>query len=394
MPTLTLSTLRRLAEEFQLSLVAVTSSEPLETDRERLQQWQGEGYAGELGYMLRDPELLTAPQRIEPSTVSVPIFGISYDQGRVDECPPGFGRVARYAWGRDYHRVIRKQLERLCSAVEKEIGSPIIARIFTDSVPLLERALASRAGLGFVGKNTLLIVPGHGSFLFLAEILWNVEVVNDEPMGHEAQPKANCGSCHRCLTGCPTGAFVSPYILDARKCISYLTIEKRGALSIQERGWLGEWIFGCDVCQEVCPFNHVAMKRNGRASVAPLRAEYGVGSVLSLQDVLRIRSHGEFVGRFGGTAVARAKREGLLRNAAVVAANTCAVPLLHDLIETAKSDAAGVVRQHCLWAAVSLARLSGSKAVEDSLQLAQFLARDQEEAVRLEAVRVLSGDMH
>jgi epoxyqueuosine reductase len=246
--------------------------------------------------------------------------------------------------------------------------------------------------MGFIGKNTLLIVPGQGSFLFLAEILWNVEIVDDEPPDRELKSPANCGSCQRCLDSCPTGAFVSPYVLDARKCISYLTIEKRGALSIQERKWLGEWVFGCDVCQEVCPFNHVSIKRNGRARISPLRAEYGVGRVLSLQEVLKIRSHGEFVAQFGGTAVARAKREGLLRNAAVVAANTCAVPLLRDLIDVAQSDEAGVVRQHCLWAAVTLARLSGSKEVQTSLQLSEALSRDADEEVRLEATRVLSGE--
>src|SRR4030095_465504 len=181
-----------------------------------------------------------------------------------------------------------------------------------DAVPLLERAAAARAGLGFFGKNTNLLQPKKGSWFFLSEILLDLELPADDRV-----VKVSCGSCRRCLDACPTNAFPSPYVLDSGKCISYLTIENKGAIPVDIRASIGDWVFGCDVCQEVCPFNRFA----GETQWPELRAEAGVGPRLELVEVLSISSDAEFKERFRGTALLRPRRRGLLRNAAVVEAN-------------------------------------------------------------------------
>jgi epoxyqueuosine reductase len=382
MRTVHLSRVREIATGEGLSVVAVTSATPLVDDATYLTAWQRSRFAGEMEYMEREGKLLADPLRLLPSARSVVVFGASYDQGQVAECPPGFGRVARYAWGRDYHRVVKARVTRVLDRITAGSSREVAARVFTDSVPLLERALARRADAGFIGKNTLLIAPGFGSFLFLAEIIWDLEVEVDTAPMH---PRASCGSCSRCLVACPTKAFAAPYSLDARRCISYLTIEKRTALSLEERGWIGEWIFGCDVCQEVCPFNFTSIKRGGKALIEPLRAEGGVGPLLSLSEVLKIRDSSSFVARFGGTALMRTKREGLLRNASIVAANTKAVSIVASVEDAARHDSSARVRQHALFAAASLARLEGSAAWARIRRLAEELAKSEDEALAQEA---------
>jgi epoxyqueuosine reductase len=226
------------------------------------------------------------------------------------------------------------------------------------------------------------IVPGRGSFFLLGEILWELEIVDQES---KESAVSHCGRCSNCLTLCPTQAFVSERVLDARRCISYLTIEKRGAFTHTERSWLGEWVFGCDVCQEVCPFNYVSLKKGQRASIEEFNAEQGVGPVLDLRQVLTIRSHDEFVGYFGGTALMRAKREGLLRNAAVVAANTGAVELIEPLRLAVRDDQSPIVRQHAVWALTNLGVREGGSAlslVKDTLLAARH---DPSEEVKGEA---------
>lgn len=387
-PSIDAALLFSLAQQQGLDIVAVTSADPLEADAERLQAWQQAGYAGEMEYMQRPSSLLAVPQALLPEARSVVTVAVAYDRSPRPPCPPGFGLVARYAWGRDYHKLLRRRLERLCQEVERALGTTIRTRIFSDSVPLLERALAQRAGLGFIGKNTLLIIPGRGSLLLLAEVLWDVVVRDLPPTPRTA---AHCGGCVQCLKSCPTGAFVEAKILDARRCISYLTIEKRGALSPQERPLLGEWVFGCDICQEVCPFNFLTLKRREPAALPELGASAGVGGVLELGRVLQIRTHEEFVATFGGTALMRATRPGLLRNAAIVAANTGASHLFELLCLAACEDSAGVVRQHALWGATSIAQREGTLAVEKVRELLQRGSLDPDTAVRVEAAALLAS---
>ncbi len=357
MKSISLATLRECTSEVGLSVVAVTDAQDLELDRERLAIWQQSGYAGDMAFMNRDPALLSSPARLLSSARSVVSVGAYYDRSARAPLALGYGRIARYAWGRDYHKVLRKRLEQLCELITARLGYCPTYRVFSDSVPLLERAVAHKAGVGFIGKNTMFIVPRAGSFMFLGEILWDLEVLDLDPL--PLAGGANCGTCSRCLVKCPSQAFVSERVLDARRCISYLTIEKRDALSWQERAWLGEWLFGCDVCQEVCPFNSRSLRLQSGADVAEFSPEHGAGQALSLRDVLTIRDDASFVARFGGTPIMRTKRAGLLRNAAVVAANTEAVELVGTLMEVALHDPAPLVRQHAVWAYCKLARLDG-----------------------------------
>ncbi len=378
---LSLDTLSSLSKDCGLSLYGVLTD--LSTRREaqqRLAAWQESGYAGELSYMNREAELFASPLRLLPEAKSLVLFGVHYSHSPCPKPPQGHGRIARYAWGKDYHRVIRKRMKGLLARVESEIGAPLVHRVFTDAVPLLERAFAREAGLGFIGKNTMLIRPREGSFFFVAEMLWDVELVDDTiafPLVDES-----CGSCTRCLTHCPTDAFADAYTLDARKCISYLTIEKRGALSSWERTALGEWLFGCDVCQEVCPFNHSPMKTNSFMEVEQFSETHGSGPFVSLSTLLSLRSHQEFSKFFAGTPLMRAKREGLLRNACAVAVNKNEVELVSLLRQCVEEDASAVIRQHALWASAELA-----KSVGDYRIARQFVEKTQQ---RDESPEVLS----
>jgi epoxyqueuosine reductase len=271
--------LKQLAHASGLEVVgaSLAAHKPLESSRLKL--WQDQGYAAELSYMLRDPLLQSDPLRLLPEAKSVLSFSVSYDTRPAPEFSVGFGKVARYAWGRDYHLILPPRIEHFVGLVKEHFGE-FKFRVFTDAVPLLERAFAASAGLGFIGKNTLLIRPKHGSFTLLAELLCDFEV-----SGFTVDStKSSCGTCHRCIDACPTNAFKSEYVLDAGRCISYLSIEKKGILSIEERKMLGEWIFGCDICQEVCPFNHGSLKLGLAPSLGDFSPEFGAGPLLNLSE--------------------------------------------------------------------------------------------------------------
>lgn len=377
--------LKRLGAELGLAIVSISTPEDLIVDQQRLDEWQRAGYAGEMSFMQREPGLFASPKRLLTEVTSIVTIGAYYDRRPREPLQRGYGRVARYAWGRDYHKVLRSRLTALCESVAKELKSPFQYRLFSDSVPLLERAIARRAGMGFIGKNTMLIIPRAGSFLFLGEILWDLEVI-DLPLTH-AFAERSCGSCSRCMQQCPTSAFVSDHILDARRCISYLTIEKRTALSWQEREWIGEWLFGCDVCQEVCPFNARALKHELEPDLPEFGASYGAGQSLPLHEILSIRTHEALVARFAGTPIMRAKREGLLRNAAIVAANTSAISVLPDLERAFYEDPAPLVRQHAVWSHRLLSVRLGSRDAAKSDVLLDRAEADPDVSVREEALK-------
>lgn len=340
------SELKSLATQVNLNLMAVYSRADAElylaAERPALQNWQEQGFAGEMQYMQRPVSLFTELKHFLPSVKSILIFSVPYSAGRSEEAsapvPPGFGRVARYAWGRDYHRVIKKRLERFSKAFIEKFGITPEQRSFSDAVPLLERTLAKHSAHGFIGKNTLFIRPGSGSYQFLAELLWNVEVENDLIA---PTIKSRCGTCTNCLSNCPTNAFVEPYVLDARRCISYLTIEKQGDFSEWEQSAVGQWIFGCDVCQDVCPFNH----EQDQIEEQDFSAERGAGAHLDLISILRIRSPEEFLKRFAGTPIMRAGRESMIRNACAVISNTNFLPAIDALREIQALDASPVARE-------------------------------------------------
>lgn len=367
------------SKKLGLDLVSHCGVEELEKDREHLTAWQESGYAAEMGFMQRDPYLLSNPLAILPEARSVLVFALHYERTPLPAFETGFGRVARYAWGRDYHRVIKKRLGNLMLNLERGTNRTINYRIFSDAVPLLERALARTAGMGFIGKNSMLIRPGEGSYFFLAEVLCDLEL-QERPL---EVINAGCGSCSRCIGKCPTSAIVSDHVIDAGKCISYLTIEKKGALDSHERPAIGEWIFGCDICQEVCPFNHSSLKREKSASLSEFGRGQGAGPMLSLSRLLSIRTRDEFLKHFAGTALMRAGRESLLRNAAIVAANTAADSVTACLIEAFNADSSEVVRAASLWAIFDLHRKMGcltqsaSKALINRAMTDCQLVRDE-----------------
>ena len=335
-------------------LVSVGSAAPLEEDGRRYRSWVGKGCAAGMAYMSRGSPRRWAPKDLLPEAASVATFGVNFFSGsrRLPE-KKGFGRVARYAWGKDYHEIVRERLEEWVRGVSAIAGRAVRTKILVDSGPLLERGFAANAGAGFFGKNTLLISRKMGSYLFLSEVLTDLEIEPDPVPA--ASGRDHCGSCRECLAKCPTGALVSSRVLDAGLCISYLTIENRGAIPEDLRGKIGDWIFGCDVCQEVCPYNGLPKETLWKGFLP----EQGAGPYIPLLEALGLRSEGEFREKFAGSPVLRARREGLVRNACVVAANQDfreALPLLRDL---AGNDPSPLAREHALWA---MNRMEGGPA--------------------------------
>jgi epoxyqueuosine reductase len=343
--------IKQAAREIGFEVAGIASVEPLERDDAAFQQWCEAGYAAGMDYMTRRPELNARPRALVPRARSLITLAVDhYAEAAVFEHEARYGRVARYAWGLDYHDVVKPRLHMLVSKIEELAGREIHARCFVDAVPLLERAVAARAGLGFFGKNTNLIQPRGGSWFFLSEILIDLDLPADP---HEL--KVSCGTCRRCIDACPTDAFVAPYQLDSNRCISYLTIENQGAIPRGLREAVGEWVFGCDVCQDVCPFNRFAAETRW----PEFKAEAGAGTRLDLVELLSIASDNEFRIRFRGTALTRPKRRGLLRNAAIVAANVGATAAVPSLIERIEHDREPLIRSHALWA---LTRLDEKRA--------------------------------
>lgn len=272
-----------------------------------LSEWLARGHHASMGWMENWPEKRVDPRELVPGCRSVVCVAMVYRQGGPSE-PPGT-RVAAYARGEDYHRVLKDRLHDLLGFC-RELDPSVEGRPYVDSGPVMERYWAEQAGLGWRGKNTLLLDRRLGSFLFLGELLLTAELVPDAP-GSD-----HCGSCTACIDACPTDAIVEPYLLDARRCISYRTIEHRGDLSPDEEDGLGDWLFGCDICQDVCPWN-----RKAPEGVEPRLAPRDGAWPDSLDDLMTLTEE-EFDRRFGETAVERTRRQGLVRNAAVVAGNT------------------------------------------------------------------------
>ncbi len=310
-------------------------------DRDFLARWLEDGKAADMArWLARDPARRTDPSAFLPGALGVISLGVSYFRGPVPPPPSApAGRVARYAWGQDYHEAILQRLDALREAFVTFCPG-LASRPAVDAQPLLERAFARRSGLGFVGKNTNVIAPRTGSWIFLTELVVNV------PLPPDAPAPQGCGGCTACQTACPTGALDADYQLDARLCVSYHTIENRGSIPPEVRPKLGAWIFGCDDCQEVCPFN----ARAKEASWPEFAPERGAGPWLSLADVLSLRSDAAFQEKFKGTPILRAKRAGLVRNACVAARNTGAGELRPLLAECRDHDPSPVVREHAAWA--------------------------------------------
>jgi epoxyqueuosine reductase len=273
--------------------------------------------------------------------------------------------IASYAWGDDYHSVLTERLRLLVSFIERQVGHPIPNRWYCDSGPILERDLAQRAGLGWIGKNTCLINPEFGSYFFLAELLLSLTIEPDAPYTAD-----RCGTCARCITACPTGCIMLDRSIDARRCISYLTIELKGSIPVELRALTGQWIFGCDVCQQVCPWNrHKRMARRRENIEAAFIARTGIQK-LDLQQEIALTAD-EFMVKFKGSAVKRTKRRGYLRNVALALCNSGNRDAIPAMIHALKNDPEALVRGHVAWA---LGRAGGEpahQALTEALQTEQ-----------------------
>ena len=296
--------IRSRAAEMGFDPVGITRLGPVQSHPE-FERWLRAGYAGEMGYLERGAEKRRDTRLPFEGVKSAVVVALDYG-GRQPAGP-----IARYARGDDYHDVMVERLEDLHRWIEDERGSPVRGKAYVDTGPILERDLAQKAGLGWIGKNTMLINPQRGSFFFLGALLLDLELEPDAPFDAD-----RCGTCTRCLDACPTGAFVEPRMLDARRCISYLTIEHRSEIARELQPLIGEWIYGCDVCQDVCPWNQRFATELGDPALAP-RPENVAPEPAGLAEL----SDEEFRARFRRSPIRRAKRAGLVRNARIVLEN-------------------------------------------------------------------------
>jgi len=290
---------KRRADELGFLACGITDPSPI-PDPERLDQWLASGYAGVMRYLHRQARKRKDPQLIVPGARSVVVVLDNYYNGDSDPGPPP--RVARYARGEDYHRVTRARMEPLADFLRSQGAA--IAHTYTDSGPVPERALALRAGLGWIGKNTMLIRPGAGSFFFIGTIFTDLVLDVDDSI-----PTDHCGSCTRCLEACPTEALVEPRVLDATRCISYLTIEQKGPIPESFAKRLDGWVFGCDICNEVCPWNQRFAEASSAEAFRSRHAFAGAGA-----DLFEEMDEEEFARRFGDTPLERAGLRGMRRN--------------------------------------------------------------------------------
>lgn len=311
-----------------LKLIGIWAVSELMEDSRRLGRAWEEGRLGSLNYLEPGRPSFSNPATLVSGAKTAVIFSIYYDRRTPVANEVGMAKVARYAWGKDYHLFFSSALKGLVGEIQELVEHPLRVRFGADAWPVLERAMATKAGLGFIGKNTMLIKPGEGSYSLLGAVIWDLEL-SDLPA--KSVETGSCGTCTKCLTHCPTGAFVNPYELDARRCISYLTIEKRGPLTEQEGLLIGDWIFGCDVCQEVCPFNHASMRAGTEAEIECFRPEEGLGPLVDLKELFQIANDAEFAAKFSGTPLMRAKRQGLIRNGLWVARNQGATLLVKEI---------------------------------------------------------------
>jgi epoxyqueuosine reductase len=343
--------LKQEARALGFDLVAVARAEP-PPHAEALDAWLAAGYAGEMAYLARNAAKRQAPGLVVEGARSIVVVGVHYRRAEPDPAvwnDPAHGQISRYAWGNDYHTVLEPKLRALQTWLEERVGRAQIGRSYVDTGPVLERPAGAAAGLGFQGKNTLLIHPRQGSWFFLGEIVVDVPLVYDPPLR-----SGGCGSCTRCQTACPTQAFVGPYVLDARRCISYLTIELKGPIPRELRPLMGNHIYGCDVCQEVCPWN---VKFGQFASSDRFRVrDDRIAPVLL--ELIALDDEG-FRERFRGSPIKRTKRRGLLRNVAVALGNW-GDPRTVPALGRALGDHEPLIRGHAAWA---LGRIGGDAAI-------------------------------
>lgn len=307
---------------------------------ESFAEWLRRGYHGEMQYMARTADARVDPGHLLPWARSIVSVGLSYNTPwERKSAPEGIrGWISRYAWGEDYHDVMQAKLLRLLDFVRQEAGPEVKGRVFVDAGPVMDRAVGARAGIGWYGKNTNLLSPRIGSFFFLGELFLGLELDWDQPMPDR------CGQCRLCLDACPTNAFVGPYVLDARRCISYLSIELKGAMARELRPLMGTHLFGCDICQDVCPYN-AKIRPTQEPAFSPREGLHAPELIpfLSLTE-------GQFKAKFAGSPILRARHRGFLRNVCVALGNLKRPEAVPVLMTALVKDPEPLVRGHAAWA--------------------------------------------
>ncbi len=364
--------LKAEARECGFDLVGVCSArEPGAI--ERFQEWLARGYAGEMRYLSDRASAYADPGSVLDGVKSIVMLGMNYRTTQASAPTPGQGRVSCYAWGNtDYHDVIHARLRKLKEFIRERIPTAKVRGV-VDTAPLLEREFARLAGLGWVGKNTMLLNKEIGSWFFLAALLTDIELTFDEAFQTD-----HCGTCTACLDACPTDAFPEPYVLNATKCISYLTIELRNSIPSDLRAGVGDWLFGCDVCQDVCPWNRRAPISQEPAFPPQTQMDpVDLCALFELDDT-------EFRKRFRQTPLWRSKRRGILRNAAIVLGNQRPAFAIEPLIRGLK-DKEPLVRSACAWALGRYDKQLAGAALDERLRV------ESDEEVRREIAAALRG---
>ncbi len=369
--------IKRKAMELGFNLCGVTPAAPSPTLAAYL-RWIQKGMQGEMAYMARSDRVQRRQdlRQIMPAAKSLILVGLDYYTHFTDEATlndPSRGRIAAYAWGLDYHRVLQVRLELFANWLAEQFDRKPHHQVYVDTGAILERSHAQQAGMGFIGKNTMLIQPRRGSYFFIGEILSSLEF-DDYDVPHR---ESMCGRCTRCLAACPTDAFPAPFVLDARRCISYHTIENKGWIDRDLRSDFGNWIFGCDVCQDVCPFQRFAPETD---EVAFLPFDLNRAAP-KLTHILMFTA-AAFRQMFRRTPIERIKREQMVRNACIAAGNwknEQAIPYLIQLLY----DDSPLVRGHAAWALWQTMELDSSKLLTD------LYHREDDERVRHEVEALL-----
>lgn len=368
------------AREMGFSLVGVVEARP-SPHLDAYFRWIEQDYHGTMGWMAR-PDRQERRRDLDvilPGVQSIVCVGLDYDTIQLPPevaGDPARGRISNYAWGADYHDVMTPRLQALGAWLRREAGGDVRDKVYVDTGAILERDHAAEAGLGFTGKNTMLIGPRRGSWFFLGELLTTARLAPDQ--ARETMP--GCGTCRRCLDACPTDAFPEPYVVDARRCISYLTIEHRGSIPRHLRPQMGNWVYGCDICQVVCPFNRFAVESDEEA-FWPKDIDAAAPPLLELLAL----DEEAFRERYANSPIERIGRDRLVRNACVAAGNwgsPQATPLLARLL----TGDAPLVRGHAAWA---LGQIGGEEA---TAALRAAAAEEEDDAVREELAATLEGD--
>ena len=346
--SVTLETIKELAISKGFDVVGVTNADNFERDEiealKRIRDGHMDGYSW---YNEERVKKMNRPSELLEDAQSIISLACSYLGDSADSSDTLNGRIARYSWGDDYHRVLKKRIADFCADLSELVDIELKLRIFVDDGPMNDRAAARRSGVGWVGKNTNILTPSHGSWVLLGQVITNLPLPSDLPL------KKSCGNCVRCIDDCPTGAIVAPYVIDNKRCISYLTIELRGVIPRDLRPLMGDWIFGCDICQDVCPVNLKALP--GHLEEFKQRNGFSTPELVPILEMDQVT----FSDRYKNSPIKRTKLVGLQRNACVALGNNGDKKAILPLSKALCSSEESIVRLHAAWA---IGRIGGREA--------------------------------